>query len=156
MILVRGALQFFGALLLQWWWNTHLSYWGAAPQFLLVFVLVTAARRGPIPAMLLGFGWGLFLDLLRADLFGANALILLLCGFAAGIMRRQIDLRALGPLAAGSVLATLAYFFLLALLGRIFARQWEWVGLFALFATPLLNALVAVIAAVVSEFRRER
>ena len=94
--LLRGACLFVAAMFLQWWWNAHFAYWGAAPQFLFALTVVIAARRGPVTAMLIGYAWGLFSDTLRADLFGADALLYALAGYAAGMVRRQIDLSAPG------------------------------------------------------------
>ena len=86
---LRGAAIFVGAMFLQWWWNTHFAYWGAAPQFLLVLTILLAARRGPVLGMLAGFGWGLYLDVARAELFGASALILTLAAYFVGVARRR-------------------------------------------------------------------
>lgn len=137
-----------GAMLLQWWWNTHFSYWGAAPQLLLVLTLLIAARRGPVPAMFTGFLWGLFLDVSRAELFGASALLLTGAGYIAGMLRRQIDLRAPGPLAACTAFVTLGALLLHGLLGLVFARSFEHFGWRIWLLTPLMNAFFASVGAV--------
>ena len=85
---LRGFVIFIGAMFVQWWWNTHFAYWGAAPQFLLVLTILIAARRGAVLGMLAGFGWGLYLDVARAELFGASALTLTLAAYFVGIIRR--------------------------------------------------------------------
>jgi rod shape-determining protein MreD len=151
MRLVRGSLLFVGAMFAQWWWNTHLAYWGAAPQILLTLTIVVAARRGPVPAMLLGWVWGLYADSLRADLFGADALLYALAGYCAGMIRRQLDLRAVGPLVATVFLFSWGYALLLGLLGQIFAKSFFWVGVAPFIASPFLNAGVAVAAAVMMD-----
>jgi rod shape-determining protein MreD len=142
---VRGAVLFVGAMFLQWWWNTHLAYWGAAPQFLLALTVVVAARRGPVTAMLVGFVWGLFSDTLRADLFGADALLYALAGYGAGMVRRQIDLGAPEPLAATVFLMTWAYAIMLGVLGHVFMKSFLWVGWVSFLTAPFMNALVAII-----------
>jgi rod shape-determining protein MreD len=148
---LRGLALFVAAMFLQWWWNTHLAYWGAAPQILLALTVLVAARRGPLAAVLLGWVWGLYADVLRADLFGANALLFALAGYAAGNLRRQLDLRAAGPLATAVFVLSWAYAILLGVLGMIFSKSFAWVGWPSLLAAPFMNALVAVIASVVWE-----
>lgn len=152
----RGILLFIAAMFLQWWWNTHFAYWGAAPQFLLVLTVLLAARRGPIPGMLAGFGWGLYLDVGRAELFGASALILTLAAYAVGVARRQIDLRAAGPLAAMTFLFTWASFIGLGLLGLVFTKSFEWSGWIAVIATPFLNVFAVIVAALLWDAREDR
>jgi rod shape-determining protein MreD len=151
MSFVRGLFVFVGAMFLQWWWNAHFAYWGAAPQILLATTIVVAARRGPVTGMLLGWVWGLFADCLRADLFGANALLFVLAAYAAGAVRKQMDLRAVGPLAATVFLMSWMYSLALGLLGAIFLKSFFWVGWASLVASPFLNALAAIFAAVLWE-----
>lgn len=145
---VRAIGLFIGAMFLQWWWNTHFAYWGAAPQFLLVLTIIIAARRGPILGMLAGFAWGLYLDVARAELFGASALILTLAAYFVGVARRQIDLRAVGPLAATTFLFTWGAFVGLGLLGLTFTKSFEWGGWIAIALTPFLNVAAVTAAAV--------
>jgi rod shape-determining protein MreD len=148
---LRAAVLFVLAMFVQWWWNTHLAYWGAAPQILLTLTILIAARRGPIAAMLLGYVWGLYSDSLRADLFGADALLYALAGYAAGMVRRQMDLRAVGPLVATVFLMSWAYALALGVLGQVFLKSFLWVGWGTFLAAPFLNALVAVVCAVAWE-----
>lgn len=148
MTFLRGALLFAAAMFVQWWWNTHLAYWGLAPQLLLALTVVVAARRGPVAAMLVGWVWGLYADTLRADLFGANALLYMLAGYCAGVVRRQMDLRAVGPLAATVFLLSFAYSLLVGALGAIFAKSFFWVGWASFVGAPFLNAIAATFAAV--------
>mgnify|MGYP001575927141 CR=1 FL=1 len=145
---LRFLAFYLGAMLLQWWWNTHFSYWGAAPQFLLVLTLLIASRRGPVPAMFAGFGWGLFLDVSRAELFGASAFLLTGAGYIAGMVRHQIDLRAAGPLAACTALLTLGVLLTHGLVALVFAKSFESFGGLVWVFTPLMNALLAAAGAV--------
>ncbi|MCR4295108.1 MAG: rod shape-determining protein MreD [Elusimicrobia bacterium] len=153
---LRGLALFVAAMFLQWWWNTHFAYWGAAPQFLLVLTVLIAARRGPVLGMLAGFGWGLYLDVARAELFGASALILTLVAYLVGLVRRQIDLRAAGPLAAMTFFFTWGAFVVLGLLGLTFTRSFEWSGWIVVLATPFLNVVAVTVAAVLWDSRDER
>lgn len=153
---LRGIALFITAMFVQWWWNTHFAYWGAAPQFLLVLTILIAARRGPVLGMLAGFGWGLYLDVARAELFGASALTLTLAAYFVGVARRQIDLRAAGPLAATTFLFTWAGFIGLGLLGLTFTKSFEWSGWIAILVTPFLNAAAVTAAAVMWDARGDR
>ncbi len=151
MRILRGSALFAAAMFLQWWWNTHLAYWGAAPQFLLALTVLVAARRGPLAAILIGWAWGLYADVLRADLFGANALLYALAGYAAGMVRRQVDLRAIGPLATAVFLLSWAYALSLGVLGMIFSKGFVWIGWPSLLAGPIMNALAAAAASLIWE-----
>jgi rod shape-determining protein MreD len=156
---VRLAGLFVAAMLLQWWWNSHLSYWGAAPQFLFALTVLIAARRGPIPAMLLGWLWGLYSDVLHADLFGADALLYACAGYAAGLVRRQIDLQATPPLAAAVLILSWIYLIVRGFLGKIFGPAgtgFLWPGWISALATPPMNALFAIVAAEMWDVRRDR
>ena len=153
---LRGAVIFLVAMFAQWWWNTHFAYWGAAPQFLLVLTIIIAARRGPVLGMLAGFGWGLYLDVARAELFGASALSLTFAAYFVGVARRQIDLRAPGPLAATTFLFTWAAFIGLGLLGLVFTKSFEWSGWVAIIVTPFLNAAAVTVASLLWDARGDR
>lgn len=153
---LRGTLLFFGAMFLQWWWNTHFAYWGAAPQFLLVLTILIAARRGLILAMLAGFGWGLYLDVARAELFGASALIMTLVAYSVGIARRQIDLRAVGSLASTTFLLTWAAFVGHGLISLIFTKSFESSGWIAIVVTPFLNTAAITAAALIWDLQGDR
>lgn len=151
-----GVLLFVAAMFGQWWWNTHFAYWGAAPQFLLALTILIAARRGPVAGMLIGFGWGLYLDVARAELFGASALVMTLAAYFVGVARRQIDLRAAGPLAATTFLFTYAAFLGHGTLGLIFTKSFESPGIMPLLLTPVLNAIAVVFAATIWDQRGGR
>lgn len=156
MIVLRVLLWFVGAIALQWYWNTHLSFWGAAPQFLLAFTVLVASRRGPIPAMLFGFFWGLFADAMRADLFGASALLYTAAGYAAGMARRQIDLRGAGSLAVAVLLLSFGCVVVYGALGSIFSASFAWLGWAPALLAPFMNSLVAVLGAGVWDARETR
>lgn len=151
----RGVLLFIVALLLQWWWNSHLAYWGVAPQFLLAFTVLIASRRGPVFAMLVGYAWGLCADVQRADLFGSDALLYAFCGYLAGMVRWQIDLQAAAPLAVAVLVLSGLYEVLRGLVGWVFVKSSLWNGWFPALVMPPLNALVATAAAIVWDLWRD-
>jgi len=133
------------AMLGYWLWTSHFSLFGLAPQLLLVLTVGVAAREGPIPAMCLGFGWGLFLDVLSPRLFGANAFALTLVGYGTGSVRRQIDVTGLAPQCVVVLFMSWAYFLLLSLLGLVFARDFLWGGWPQFILDPFYNALLAAL-----------
>ena len=114
---LRATALFVAAMFIQWWWNTHLAYWGITPQILFALSILVASRRGPTTAMPLAWIWGLYADTLRADLFGANALLYTLAAYLAGTVRRQMDLRSVGPLTVMVFILSWAYGLLMGLIG---------------------------------------
>lgn len=150
-MLARLLAIFVGAMFIQWWWSSHGAIAGAVPQLLLVLTVAIAARFGPLRAMLLGFFWGLFLDVLSARLVGANALALTLVAYGTGSMRRQIDLLGLAPQCLMVFGITFGYFFFLGLVGLVFLKTFIWVGWVPFIADPFYNVLLTLIVFVVWE-----
>jgi len=144
----RGAAAFLAAMAAHWWWTTHMPLFGTAPQLLLVLTVIAAARRGPVRAMCAGFAWGLFLDLLNARLFGANALALTLVGYGTGSIRRQVDVTGVGPQTVVIFSMTWVYFLMIGLLARVFQSQFLWVGWTQFMIDPFYNCFVGLIVAV--------
>ncbi len=156
MSLLRLAALWAGAMLAQWWWSAHAPAWAGSPQILLALTVVIAARDGAGLAVPFGWTWGLYSDVLRADLFGADALLYMLAGYAAGLVRRQVDLEAPGPLAVAVFLLSWLYLLARLALGLIFARTALWPGWIAALANPPLNAALAVAAAAMWDRRPAR
>ena len=129
-------------MLLHWWWSTHFLVLGLAPLLLLVLTVSIAARLGSVPAMCCGFFWGLFLDVLRPQLFGANALALTLVGYGTGAVRRQIDVIGVAPQAVVVFLMTWGFFLFTGLLGLVFVKTFLWVGWVPFLFTPVYNCLL--------------
>ncbi len=155
-IFVRGIGLFFGAMLLQWWWNTHFSYWGAAPQFLLVLTILLSVRSNSVIAMLAGFGWGLYMDVARAELFGASAMILTLIAYTTSIVRRHVDLNQISALSVAALLLTVTSVIGHGFLGLLFTKSFEWSGWVSALATPLLNAVAIATVALVWDNRSRK
>ncbi|MBI4376199.1 MAG: rod shape-determining protein MreD [Elusimicrobia bacterium] len=146
--IIRIPLFFVLAMLAHWWWTTHFTFSGIAPQLLLVLTLAIAARYGPIRAMCMGFGWGLFLDTMSAHLFGANALALTLAGYSTGSIRRWVDVAGLPSQCLLVFAMTWIYFLFLGVLGALFMKQFLWVGWLPFLADPLYNCLAAAAVSV--------
>ena len=138
-------VSFFAAMVAQWWWMTHFSAFGLAPQLLLVLTVALAARYGALWGMSAGFFWGLFLDILGPRLFGANALALTWIAYGTGSVRRQIDVAGLGPQTVVVIAMTWAYFLVMGALGLVFSKTFYWVGWPAFLVDPFYNGLVTAL-----------
>lgn len=138
-------LLFAAAMLLQWWLSAHFLVFDMAPRLLLVLTVCVAARLGPIPGMCYGFAWGLFLDVLSAQLFGANALVYTIIAYGTGAVRRQIDVVGIVPQMATVALMTWGGFILGGLLGLIFMRVFLFPGWNVFFLNPFYNAVLVPI-----------
>jgi rod shape-determining protein MreD len=133
---------FFLAMVLQWWLSTNFLVFDLTPRLLLVLTVVISARMGSVAGMSYGFAWGLYLDVLRAHLFGANALAYTLIAYTTGAIRRQIDVVGIGSQAAAVLLMSWGYFLLYALLGLIFMKTSLFPGWKIFFLNPFYNALM--------------
>ncbi len=140
---LRRVGLFMLAMLAQWWWSTHWSIAGLAPQLLLVLTVALGASFGPSWAMCCGFLWGLFLDTLSPRLFGANALALTWVGYGTGSVRRQLDVAGVPPQCLVVFGMTWAYFLVLGMLGMVFAKKYDWVGWPVFLLDPVYNCVVA-------------
>ena len=151
---VRNAGIFFLAVFVQWLWSAHFSIYGVAPQILLILTVAEASRQGPIPAMGLGFFWGLFLDSMGGGLFGANALVLVALAYLAGLVRHQMDAGEAAPRAVLVIFATWAYFLLLGSVSWVFTHRFIWGGWPDVLVFPLYNSLVAAAIALFNPWRK--
>lgn len=146
MRLLQGLLLFFAAATVQWFWSTYLPVFGLAPQLLLILTLAVGGQAGAVAGQCFGFAWGLFLDVLSAHVFGANALAFTLAGYVSGMLRRQMDVSS--PLSQAMLVAvvTPVYLIFLGLVGLAFEHSFLWAGWRHLFVGPLYNGLVAPFA----------
>ena len=135
---IKVPILLIGAMFLQWWVSTHI--W--SPLLLLVLTIAVSARLGATTGMLCGFVWGLFLDVLRAHLFGGNALVFTLAAYGTGMARRQIDVVGVGPQATIVLVMSWVYFVLMGLLGLIFTRVFFWPGWKVVLLTPIYNCIL--------------
>jgi len=151
------ALAFFAAgIVVEWLWSTLLPVFGLAPRVVLILTISAASCGGSVAGQCYGFFWGLFLDILRPDLFGGNALVLLLAGYGTGVLRRQIDVT--DPVSHCVVVCamTCCCFLLYGLLGLVFAEGFLWPGWPAFLFDPLYNCLVVPFAALSVSWVRAR
>lgn len=77
-------------MLVDMFCQRFLSFYGVGPQLLFLFVMAHGFTAGPLVAETLGFSWGLLADASGVGLFGMNAFLLALAGYAAGRLRRRV------------------------------------------------------------------
>lgn len=142
MNLMRRAGLFFVAMVLQWWLSTYMLVFEMSPRLLLVLTVAAAARLGPVASLCYGFGWGLFLDVLQAHLFGANALAYVLIAYGTGAVRRQIDVVGIGPQMAVVLLMSWGYMLFYGLLSLVFMRTFVFPGWKIFVFSPFYNAVL--------------
>ena len=87
-VLARRALLGLVVVLLQWLVFRRLPLWGVVPDVVLLFVALTAIKRGRLAGTVAGFSTGLLMDLLiNPSTLGLNALVKTVLGFAIGFFR---------------------------------------------------------------------
>ena len=87
-VLFRRILTGIGVVLAQWLVFAQLGLWGVVPDVVLLFVTITALKRGRMAGAIAGFSAGLLMDLLtNPTMFGLNALVKTLMGFVVGLFR---------------------------------------------------------------------
>ena len=136
-------ILFFAGILFDWWWGHYLGFWGLAPSWLFVLTIALAAAEGPLAAQVLGFGWGLYLDVMAVHFFGANALGLSLFAWGVGRARKHIDLSSAGAQAVLVGAASALYFPFYWALSWLASGSAMGSGPLALFGLPLANAAAA-------------
>ena len=131
--------------IVHWWWTANLSFFGLAPNIIFIAALSAAIIARPAKGIAYCFFFGIYLDLLGANLFGAYALTYTLMAYGIYMMKRHLDL--VGPfsqLIAALSLTPVTMLFYQALslaLARINPLQLK-----AFLVEPFLNALLAPIA----------
>ena len=131
--------------LIHWWWTANLSFFGVAPNIIFVSALSAAIIARPAKAIAYCFFFGIYLDLLGSNLFGAYALTYTLMAYGIYMMKRHLDL--VGPfsqvIAALSLTPVIMLFYqaLSLTLARINPLELK-----AFLIEPFLNAILAPIA----------
>jgi rod shape-determining protein MreD len=98
---------------------TFASWFGIAPNLVLVLVLVLSTRFGVREGIVWAFGAGLMLDLLVLDPLGTNALALFPVAIIGGIARRPMLQSGLLLTMLMVLLATLAHFSVASLIDTL-------------------------------------
>jgi len=94
---------------------------GGSPDLVLVLTVLVALFRGPLAGTAVGFIGGLGVDALGLGIVGLTSLVLVLVGFAAGVvgerLRRRATLRPLLVVAVASILSSVVEIGLTTLIG---------------------------------------
>lgn len=123
----------------HWWWTTNVSVFGLSPNIVFIAALGAAILARPPKAMVYGFFFGAYLDLLGSGIFGAYALTYTLMAYSVYILKRRLDLiGGFSQIIAALSLSILTMLFDQSL-SLIFARI-NPLGLKAFLVEPFLNA----------------
>lgn len=122
---------------------TFTSWFGIAPNFVLVLVLVISTRYGVREGIAWAFGAGLMLDLLALDPFGSNALALLPVAVIGSLARRPMLQSGMLLTMLMVLLATIAHFSVVSLIDSLMATGYSFMITIRLgLVTAFLNTLV--------------
>ncbi|MCA1839743.1 MAG: rod shape-determining protein MreD [Actinomycetota bacterium] len=139
------------------------SFFGVAPDLLLVVVISFALLEGPTTGAMAGFSAGLLRDLLLDAPKGITGLAYLIVGYVVGSVRPYVQsMSVFVPVAGilgGSLFGSALYEILRALLGQqslSFGRQLRVVLLTAVYNTLLTPFVYPVIRKVVETYNREK
>ena len=144
MSLIGDILLYLLTGLIYWWWAANLSIFGVVPNIIFTAALSAAIIARPVKALAYCFFFGIYLDLLGSNLFGAYALTYTLMAYGIYIMKRHLDLvspfsQVIAALAL-TVLSMLFYQGLSLTLAKINPLQLK-----AFLAEPFLNAILTPI-----------
>lgn len=142
MSILGDFLLYFLTGLVHWWWTANLSVFGTAPNIIFTAALSVAILARPARALAWCFFFGIYLDLLGSNLFGAYALTYTLMAYGIYVMKRHLDLvspfsQVIAALAL-TVVTMLFYQGLSLTLAKINPLQLK-----AFLVEPFLNALMA-------------
>jgi rod shape-determining protein MreD len=112
-------------LVIQWGWTRYFSFYGLAPDIVLIMLVFIALVRGPFVGQLMGFFWGLAWDAMSVQLFGARSLSLMCVGFTVGFLSRKWNEKKIFSQILLTGLASLFYYLLLAGIHQVFAPVGE-------------------------------
>jgi rod shape-determining protein MreD len=115
-----GAVLFF-VLIVQVSVVARLGLPGGRPDLVLVLLAAIALAEGPVAGAVLGFGVGLFGDLMSSHVLGQGAVILCLVGYCVGLVEDASERPTRVPLTAvglACVLGTLGNGAFAAILGE--------------------------------------
>jgi rod shape-determining protein MreD len=140
--LLFAALLIFAAIA-QSTLFTFSSWFGIAPNLVLVFVLVLSTRYGVREGIIWAFGAGLMLDLLALDPLGSNGLSLLPVAAVGAIAQRPMLQSGLLLTMLMVLLATIAHFSVASIIDTLTGTGYSFmVSLRMGLVTAFLNSLV--------------
>lgn len=114
------VLLVLGAVVLQSTALSRLTFFGVAPDLVVMLVITIALMEGPIPGAVSGFAAGLMIDFPLETPTGLTGLAYLAVGYLTGIVRPYVQPTAvlfpviavgIGSLISGTLFATLLFLF---------------------------------------------
>lgn len=149
MTIIRQLVIYFAVIIFHWWWGTHWTVDGIAPNIVFVGVMCAAVLYGPVSSHAFGFCWGLYLDILGTSLFGGYALTFTLLVYTVRWFCRQMEI--VGPFshAVMAWIMSVAGMLFYQLLALIFLHELVWRGWEVFFWEPCLNALIMPVVLVI-------
>jgi rod shape-determining protein MreD len=84
-------LMYIAGLVLQTTFFSHLTFFGAKPDLLLIIIVFIAIKRGAMPGEIYGFVGGLMEDFVAYGFLGIQALTKTLMGFGAGFLKNKLE-----------------------------------------------------------------
>ena len=142
MSLIGDILLYLVTGLVYWWWTANLSVFGVAPNIVFTAALSAAIIARPVKALAYCFFFGIYLDLLGSNLFGAYALTYTLMAYGIYVMKRHIDLVSpFSQVIAALALTAVSMLFYQAV--SLTFAQINPLQLKVFLVEPFLNALLA-------------
>ena len=142
MSLIGDILLYLLTGLVYWWWTANFTVFGMAPNIIFTAALSAAILARPAKALAYCFFFGIYLDLLGSNLFGAYALTYTLMAYGIYVMKRHLDLVSpFSQVIAALVITIVSMLFYQGLsltLAKINPLQLK-----AFLVEPFLNALLA-------------
>ena len=128
--------------LIHWWWMANMTIFGIAPNIVFIAALCAAILARPAKAMAYCFLFGIYLDILGSNIFGAYALTYTLMAYAIYILKRHFDLvTGFSQIIAALTFSVLTMLFYQGL-SLVFAKI-NPLELKAFLVEPFLNAALA-------------
>ena len=141
----RALFLFFTVWILLWGQVVSNHFLGGtifAVQWILIAVLHFGLARGPWSGEIMGFTLGILVDASSMGLLGVHAILYSLAGYAAGMVRRQLDDSKVWTQAIFSWVASMVYFILYLVVEKFFSASegsFQW----AFVTVPVMNAIFA-------------
>jgi rod shape-determining protein MreD len=141
----KALFFFFTGWILLWGQVVSNHFLGGtlfAVQWILIAVLHFGLARGPWSGEWMGFALGMLVDASSLGLLGVHTILYSLAGYAAGMVRRQLDASKIWTQAIFSWAVSVVYFALYLIVEKFFSAnegsfQWAYV------TVPLMNAIFA-------------
>ncbi len=143
---MKKALYYIFTLWIVLWLQVVSNHFLGGTLFSVQWILLAALHfglaRGPWVGESMGFIWGLFMDSSSMGLLGLHAILFSLAGYAAGMLRRQLDSSKIWTQGIFSLMVSVVYAALYWIVGRFFSIDegpFQW----GFLTVPIVNAVFA-------------